>query len=302
MSLLVIGSVALDRVETPHGSVDGELGGSAVYFSMAASHFVPVRLVGVVGEDFPAEYLERLRARPIDLEGLRTAPGPTFRWHGAYAGRMEQARTVEVRLNVLAQFEPAIPDAYADSRYVFLANGSPSAHMRALEQMQRPAFTLADTMNYYIANERDALLELMRRVDGLILNDAEALQLSGEATVLGAARWVSERGPKWCIVKKGEHGCLLRGPEGLFALPAFAQERVIDPTGAGDSFAGGLMGCLASRGSVDGDSLRLGLAYGTVMASFAISRFGPAGLEELGRQQIEARLREFMEQTRLPAP
>ncbi len=187
MSLLVVGSVALDTVETPYGSVQEELGGSAVYFSLAASQFGRVRLVGVVGRDFPQAYLDRLASRDIDLAGLQQAEGETFRWHGAYKGRMEQARTVDVRLNVFERFVPSIPADYADSRHVFLANGSPTTHMRVLEQVDRPKFVVADTMDFYIQNERDALLQLMERIDGLIVNDMEALQLSGEAHLLGAA-------------------------------------------------------------------------------------------------------------------
>lgn len=299
MSLLVVGSVALDRVETPYGSTGEELGGSAVYFSLAASPFSPVRLVGVVGRDFPPAYLERLARPRIDLAGLQQVDGETFRWHGAYEGRMEQARTVEVRLNVLEDFKPHIPPDYADSRYVFLANGSPATHMRVMEQVERPGFVLADTMNFYIENERDALLELMGRIDGLILNDVEALQLSGEAHLLGAARWVCRRGPSWCVVKKGEHGSVLVGPEGIFALPAFPQENVVDPTGAGDAFAGGLMGYLAGKDAVDFETLKFGLAWGTVMASFAIERFGPAALEDLTQDSIQQRLDEFLASSRL---
>lgn len=302
MSVLVVGSVALDRVETPYGSTEEELGGSAVYFSFAASCFSPVRLVGVVGEDFPPAYLKRLAGRRIDLQGLRQVEGETFRWHGAYEGRMEQARTVEVKLNVFEGFEPQIPADYADSGYVFLANGSPVTHMRILEQVHRPAFALADTMNYYIENERDALLALMQRIDGLVLNDAEAQQLSGEANLLRAAGWVCEHGPSWCIVKKGEHGSLLKSTEGVFVLPAFPHEGVVDPTGAGDAFAGGFMGYLASKDDLRPDTLKFGLAYGTITASFAIERFGLAGLEALTGEAIEARLAEFLRSTHLFTP
>jgi sugar/nucleoside kinase (ribokinase family) len=299
MSLLVVGSVALDTVETPYGSAREELGGSAVYFSLAASRFSPVRLVGVVGRDFPQAYVDRLAAQPIDLAGLQRVEGETFRWHGAYQGRMEQARTVDVKLNVFGDFVPTIPAQYTDSQYVFLANGSPRTHMHVLDQVDRPKLVLADTMNFYIQNERDALLELMQRVDGLILNDMEALQLSGEPHLLGAARWVCGHGPAWCIIKKGEHGALLRGQQGLFVLPGFPHESVVDPTGAGDAFAGGLMGYVASKDAVDMETLESGLVYGTITASFAIEQLGPAGLESLTQEAMQKRLDELLAACRL---
>ncbi len=299
MSLMVVGSIALDDVETPYGSRRDELGGSAVYFSFAATCFSPVRLVGVVGADFPPECLERLARRPIDLAGLQRAAGRTFRWHGAYEGRMDQARTVAVGLNVLGDFAPRIPPAYADSRYVFLANASPATHMQVLDQVDGPLFVLADTMNYYIENERDGLLDLLARIDGLILNEGEALQLTEQTNLLAAARWVCERGPSCCIIKKGEHGSLLRGPEGVFALPGFPHEAVVDPTGAGDAFAGGLMGYVASRGDVTPQTLKRGLAYGTITASFAIEQFGLAAMESLTAEGVEQRLEVFLRSTHL---
>ncbi|MHC5033952.1 MAG: PfkB family carbohydrate kinase [Planctomycetota bacterium] len=299
MALLVVGSVGLDRVETPYGSTEDELGGSAIYFSFAASHFSPVRLVAVVGDDFPPAYLDRLAARPIDLQGLRHVAGSTFRWHGAYEGRMEQARTVDVQMNVLDEVEPDVPADYADSRYVFLANAPPAAQMRVLRQIQSPTFVMADTMNYYIENERAGLLELIEQVDGLIVNDGEALQLSGRSNLLAAARWICDHGPAYCIVKKGEHGALLWGSEGTFVLPGYPHENVMDPTGAGDSFAGGLMGYLASRDDLGLDAMKFGLAYGTVTASFAIEHFGLKGLEGLTAEAIEARLGEFISSTHL---
>jgi sugar/nucleoside kinase (ribokinase family) len=299
MALLVVGSLGLDRIETPYGTAEEELGGSACYFAFAASQFAPVRLVGVVGEDFPQAHLERFAARPIDLGGLQHAEGATFRWHGSYKGRMEQATTLDVQLNVLGDVAPEVPDAFADSRYVFLANGPPQMQMGVLERVTDPRFAVADTMNYYIENSRDALLELMGRIDGLILNDQEALMLSGEDSLLSAARWVCEHGPAWCIVKKGEHGSLLRGPAGTFVLPGFPHEKVVDPTGAGDSFAGGLMGYLAAEDSLEPQAFRMGLAYGTVAASFAIEQFGLRGLEGLTREAIEERLAEFVAATHL---
>jgi sugar/nucleoside kinase (ribokinase family) len=299
MTLLVVGSLGLDRIETPYGTAEEELGGSASYFAFAASHFSPVRLVGVVGEDFPEAHLSRFAARPIDLAGLHRAPGATFRWHGAYEGRMDQAQTIDVQLNVLGEIVPAVPEEFADSRYVFLANGPPEMQMEVLDRVAEPRFVVADTMNYYIENSRDALRALMERIDGLILNDQEALMLSGEDSLLNAARWVCDNGPAWCIVKKGEHGSLLRGPAGTFVLPGFPHESVVDPTGAGDSFAGGLMGYVAAEDSLEPQVLRMGLAYGTVAASFAIERFGLHGLEGLTRASVEERLEEFVEATHL---
>jgi len=302
MTLLVVGSVALDKVETPHGKVDEELGGSAVYFSFAASRFTPVRLVGVVGEDFHREYLDRIAACPVDLAGLKRLPGATFRWHGTYEGRMDRAETVDVQLNVFGGFRPEIPRAYADSDFVFLANGSPFTHMRVLEQLRRPKFVMADTMNFYIAQERDGLMQLLERVDALVLNDAEALQLSGRPTVLEAALWVCRRGPRWCIIKKGEHGALLRGPDGVFALPAFPHHAVVDPTGAGDSFAGGFMGHLARSGNTDAETMRTALAYGIVAASFAIEQFGPWVFERMTDEHVEERMAQYIRATHIQRP
>ena len=301
MTLLVVGSVGLDKVETPYGTAEDELGGSAVYFSFAASHFCPVRLVGVVGRDFPAECLARIERRPIDTSGLAHVDGETFRWHGAYEGRMDQARTVDVQLNVLGSTQPRVPPAFADSRFVFLANGPPATQAAVLAQVTGPRFVMADTMNLWIHNERDGLLELMGRIDGIVMNDAEALQLSGEAHLLAAARWVCDRGPDYCVIKKGEHGALLRGPDGVFVLPGFPHEGVVDPTGAGDSFAGGMMGYLAQAGGLDPATMKRALAYGTITASFAIEEFGPRGLEELESADVEERLAEFVRRTHLDA-
>ncbi|MHC4788857.1 MAG: PfkB family carbohydrate kinase [Planctomycetota bacterium] len=299
MALLVVGSVGLDKVDTPYGSVEEELGGSAVYFSLAAVQFSPVRLVGVVGSDFPPSCLARLAGRGIDLAGLKRTDGATFRWHGAYEGRMADARTVAVDMNVLGECEPDVPKDYADSHYVFLANAPPATQLRVLRQVSRPEFVMADTMNYYIANQREGLRELMEHVDGLVLNEAEALQLSGRPNLLAAARWVCERGPAYCIVKKGEHGSLLRGPEGIFVLPGYPHEAVVDPTGAGDAFAGGAMGYLSGRGELSPEAMQFALAYGTVTASFAIEQFGPAGLEGLSREAVEERLGAFVRFTHL---
>ena len=305
MSLLVVGSVAIDSVRTPYGRTDEELGGSAVYFSFAAACFCTVRLVGIVGDDFPPPYLDRISARPVDTRGLRRVAGRTFRWRGAYEGRMNQAETLEVQLNVFCGFDPQIPAEYADSEYVFLANGSPATHMSVLEQLDGPRFVMADTMNFYIENERDALLELLPRLDALVINDAEARQLSGESNLPSAARRLCGMGPAWCIIKKGEHGALMLGPQGLYALPALPVEQVVDPTGAGDSFAGGLMGFLAGReqgGDITPEAMKTAVAYGAVAASFAIERFGPWALEGLSRHDLRERFARYVRSTQLRAP
>lgn len=300
MSLIVVGSIAIDSVETPCGSAHDVLGGSAVYFSYAAGLFGDVRLVGGVGEDFPEDFHQALQKRPIDLEGLEVLPGETFRWSGRYEGDMAQAETRDVKLNVFEDYQPEVPERFRDSEFVFLANGSPHTQMAVLEQMNSPTFILADTMNLWIENEREGLLELMREVDGLVLNDGEARQLSGDPNLLRAARWICERGPAYCIVKKGEHGSLLRGPQSVFVLPAFPPEDLKDPTGAGDSFAGGLMGFLASRGRVNMDNLKRGVAYGTVTASFTLEDFSTNRLGQVTREELEERMEAFLRCTQLP--
>jgi len=299
MSILVVGSVALDTVETPFGVAESVLGGSAVYFSLAASHFAPVSLVSVVGEDFPAHYHEFLSGHKIGLEGLAVAPGRTFRWDGVYRGQMNEAETRQTQLNVFEDFAPVVPASCREAPFVFLANCSPHTQLNVRRQVPAAAFVLADTMNFWIQSERNALLELMQNVSGLILNDAEARQLSGEHNLIRAGRWVCERGPSCCIIKKAEHGVMLVGREQLFVLPAYPTEQVKDPTGAGDSFAGGLVGYAASCGGFGHDVLCRALAYGAVVASFAIEAFGPARLSEIGRDDIERRLGEFIGLTHL---
>lgn len=299
MSLLVVGSIAIDSVETPCGTADEVLGGSAVYFSYAASVFGDVRLVGAVGKDFPEEFHQALAERPVDLEGLEVLDGETFRWEGRYEGNMAQAETRDVKLNVFEDFQPDVPANFRDSEFVFLANGSPYTQMHVLDQMQSPRFALADTMNLWIENERDGLLQLMDRIDALILNDAEARQLSDEPNLLLAAQWICQEGPEYCIIKKGEHGSLLRGPEGVFVLPAFPSEDLTDPTGAGDSFAGGLMGYLASKGDVNMENLKQGLARGTVLSSFTLEDFSTGRLESVTSAEVDERMQDFLRCTQL---
>jgi len=309
-SLLVVGSIAFDTLRTPFGEVADELGGSATYFSTAASFFAPVRLVGVVGDDFPPAFRQVLDARRIDTAGLQTiSGGKTFRWRGSYQGAMNEAVTEEVQLNVFGDFRPTIPAAWRDSRLVFLANGSPVTQGSVLDQVARPDLVVADTMNLWIETQRDALLALLTRVDGLVLNDGEARMLAGEVNLILAARKILEQGPRFVVIKKGEHGSLLvarRDPArqgdavgsadgdsltgSIAPLPAYPTTAVRDPTGAGDSFAGGMMGCLARQGQYDFPHLVRAMAYGTVMASFAIEDFGLRRLGTLAIDEIEHRL------------
>ena len=298
-SLLVVGSIALDTLRTPYGEVADELGGSATYFSVAASFFAPVRLVGVVGEDFPPAFRKVLETRHIDTAGLQVVRGgKTFRWHGSYQGAMNEARTEEVRLNVFGDFRPAIPADWKDTRLVFLANGSPVTQASVLDQVQKPELVVADTMNLWIETQREALEALLRRVDGLVLNDGEARMLAGEQNLVSAAMKVLALGPKFVVVKKGEHGAILissAGSRTVCPLPAFPSTTVRDPTGAGDSFAGGMMGYLATAGQYDFAHLIRAMAYGTVTASFAIENFGLRRYDTLTLDEIDRRLSEYHE-------
>ncbi len=299
--LLVVGSIAFDTVETPHGVAEDVLGGSAVYFSVAASYFAPVRLVGVVGEDFRDDFRAVLETHDVDTAGLQVVEGGrTFRWRGTYEGDMNEARTDEVHLNVFGDFRPEIPEPWRDTPLVFLANGSPATQMSVLEQVERPALVVADTMNLWIETTPDALLELIGRIDGLVLNDAEARMLTGEANLIAAAERVLDLGPRFVVVKKGEHGAILVGREHgeehqavgrlVCPLPGFPCPEVRDPTGAGDSFAGGMMGCLAGTGQYDFAGLRQAMAFGTVTASYTVEDFSLRRLASLSREDIEKRV------------
>ncbi|MEC9242624.1 MAG: PfkB family carbohydrate kinase, partial [Gemmatimonadota bacterium] len=273
MSILVVGSVALDSVETPFGSADQVIGGSGVFFSAAASLLGPVRLVGVVGDDYPMEQLDFLTERGVDLAGVERAEGESFFWAGRYSYDLNLRDTLETRLGVFGDFAPQIPDEYRDSRYVFLGNIDPVLQLDVLDQMREPVAVICDTMNYWIEGSREALVELLKRVDILMVNDAEARQLAGDHNLLGAARWIQERGPRLVVVKKGEHGAILFGPDWMFFVPGFPLEVIFDPTGAGDSFAGGFVGYMASIDSQEPDDLRRAMVYGSVMGSFAVESF-----------------------------
>jgi cytidine kinase len=299
MSLIVTGSIGIDTVITPTARAEDVLGGSCVYFAAAASFFTPVRIVAAVGEDFPQEYARVFQRFNVDTAGLeRRAGSRTFRWTGRYHPNMNDRDTVNVALNVLAEDLPAVPERFRDSRYVFLANTHPAAQMALLEQFPHAQLVVADTMDLWINTAADDLAALMRRLDGLVLNDAETKMLTGEANLVPASHRIIEMGPKFVIIKKGEHGCLLNHTDGLGVLHAFPAANVVDPTGACDSFAGGMMGHLASCGKIDLPAIRRAMAYGTITASFTIESFSLQRLTEIGRDDIERRLAEYAQYIR----
>jgi sugar/nucleoside kinase (ribokinase family) len=294
MSLLVTGSIGIDTVETPFGKHDDVIGGSAIYFSYAASFFAPVRLVGVVGEDAPKHLFTVFEGRDVDTGGLEVRKGSkTFRWHGSYVKDMNEAVTVEVDLNVLAERAPKIPDGFKDSRYVFLANTHPVLQQEMLKTLKGPKLIVADTMNLWIQTEQPELRKLLKSIHGLVLNDGEARLLTGKKNLIDAARDVLKLGPKFVVIKKGEHGCLMCSDRDTFVLPAFPAQKVVDPTGAGDSFAGGMMGYLATQGTFSSATLKRALAYGTVVASYTIADFSLGGLKSTDRDQIDDRWHEY---------
>jgi len=293
MPLLAVGSVALDSVETPFGKREEVLGGSATYFSTCASFFGPVRLVAVVGEDFPDEHVAFLRERGVDLSGLARRPGRTFRWTGRYEFDLNQAHTLDTQLNVFADFRPELPEAYRDSTHVFLGNIDPELQGRVLDQVRSPRFVAADTMNFWISSRRAALLATLGRVDMLFVNDAEVRQLAGEHNVVRAARAVLGLGPRAVVVKRGEYGALCFSGEEVFAASAYPLPELFDPTGAGDSFAGGFMGYLARAGGLDHHTMRRAIVLGGVLASFAVERFSLDRLRSLTPDEIRSRYGDF---------
>ena len=300
MSLLVTGSIGIDTVETPYGKRDDVLGGSAIYFSYAASFFTPVRLVGVVGEDAPQLAFDIFKGRDVDTSGLEVRKGSkTFRWHGSFVKDMNEAVTVEVDLNVLAERAPAIPPRFVDSKYVFLANTHPALQQQMLASITAPKLVVADTMNLWITTERVELLKLLGRIDGLVLNDGEARLLTEKKNLIDAGRAVLAMGPKFVVIKKGEHGSLLftggngDGSGEVFTLPAYPTDQVVDPTGAGDSFAGGMMGYLSTQGTFSPPTIKRALAFGTVVATYTISDFSLAGLQATTRDAIDGRFAAF---------
>lgn len=290
MSLLVTGSIGIDTVETPFGKRPDVIGGSAIYFSYAASFFTPVRLVGVVGDDCPPALLDVFKGRDVDAAGLEIRKGSkTFRWHGSYLKDMNEAQTVTVDLNVLAEHAPRIPQAFMDSRYVFLANTHPALQQEMARSLRFAKLIVADTMNLWIKTEREALLALLKMIHGLVLNEGEARMLTDQKNLIVAARDILKMGPKFVVIKKGEHGCLMCAENDTFVLPAYPADKVVDPTGAGDSFAGGMMGYLATQGNFSSATIKRALAFGTVMASYTISDFSLGGLQGLTREAIDGR-------------
>jgi sugar/nucleoside kinase (ribokinase family) len=297
MSVLVVGSVALDTVKTPFGVGERVLGGSAVYFGAAASLLAPVQVVGVVGEDYPVDRLAFLSDRGVDLSGVETAPGESFFWAGEYSYDLNSRETLETKLGVFADFKPRIPAAFRDARIVFLGNIDPVLQMDVLDQVAAPSLVACDTMNYWISGSRDNLLKLLARVDVLMVNDSEVRELAGEPNLMKAARWVREQGPDIVVVKKGEHGAILFGPTGVFFTPGYPLEEVFDPTGAGDAFAGGFLGYLAHTGSMDPDDLRRAMVYGSVMGSYAVEAFSVDRFRTLDIQEVMDRVRDFRAMT-----
>jgi len=293
MSVLVVGSVALDSVETPFGKADDVLGGSATFFSASASHLSPVQLVGVVGNDYPIEQLQPLAERGVDLSGLERADGRSFRWRGRYRHDLNVAETIETHLGVFSNFRPKIPEQFRSAPFVFLGNIDPRLQLEVLTQVDRPKLVACDTMNFWIESRRPELLELMARVDLVTLNDGEARQISEKYNLVKAARWIMSRGPKIVIIKKGEHGAFMFSEREVFFAPAYPLEEVFDPTGAGDSFAGGFMGYLARCGEISEHNLRRAVVYGSAMGSFAVEKFSIQRLLEVRPHDVAARVRAF---------
>jgi sugar/nucleoside kinase (ribokinase family) len=298
MSLLVVGSVAFDALETPYGKIERTLGGAATYFSIAASSFTNVNLVGVVGDDFTEQDRAVFKGRPIDISGLERAEGKTFFWSGRYGLDPNERVTLVTDLNVFATFRPKLPESFRNSRHVFLANIDPTLQRSVLEQIKtRPKLVALDTMNYWIEGAPKELRAILKSTDVLMINDAETRMLSSEHNLLRAARHIFSMGPRTLIIKRGEHGALMVDSRGAFAVPAFPLEQVFDPTGAGDSFAGGFMGYLASSKSMSDAVLRRAMVYGSVMGSFAVEQFGLERLRKVTRREINARARHFAKLT-----
>lgn len=300
-SILVVGSVALDSVKTLSGESREALGGSAVYFSLSARQFCDVAIVGVVGTDFPKEHRELLESRGIDLSGFKETPGKTFRWVGKFGRDLSDAKTLETHLNVFKDFKPQLTASQAQSEVVFLANIDPELQSEVLAQMRRPAIVACDTMNYWITSKPEALKKLLGRVNIFFGNEEEAKKLTRQPNALRAANTICEWGPSVVVIKKGEHGALLKVGRKTYAFPAFPLETVMDPTGAGDTFAGGFMGYLASCGGFnDVTQLKRAMLYGTVMASFTVEQFSTRALEELKQRDLHARFEDLVERLSIP--
>jgi len=297
MGILVVGSVALDTVRTPAGYAEEVLGGTAVYASVAASYFADVSVVAVVGDDFPEGHVAFLQRKGIDTSGLWRQPGRTFRWKGEYTGDLNVARTLDTQLNVFQDFNPRLSSEHSRSRYLFLGNIDPDLQRGVLEQMQRPEIVACDTMNYWIDNKLESLKRTLSLVDIVLINDAETRHLAAEQNLFAAARRILSWGPRVIVVKRGEHGAVMIGPKEVFVVPAYPLEEVVDPTGAGDSFAGGFVGYLAAKGESDDAALRRALVFGSVMGSFNVAEFGPRRLGSLTFPEILERFHEFKQMT-----
>jgi sugar/nucleoside kinase (ribokinase family) len=297
MSLLVVGSIALDSIFTPFGETADALGGSAVYFSVAGAILHPVQVVGVIGSDYPVAELERLAPRGIDWSGVEHVPGESFRWKGKYSYDLQSRETLETRLGVFADFQPRLPSRFRSAKFLFLGNIDPELQIGVLSQVDQPTMVVCDTMNYWIQGKKAVLLDLLSRVDILMVNDGEARELSGDWNIHRAGKWILDHGPKRVVIKQGEHGALLIGPSRTFYVPAFPLENVFDPTGAGDAFAGGFMAYLARTGAVSDDNLRRAMVYGATMGSYAVEQFGIRGFDWVTLGDVEARVRAFKDLT-----
>jgi cytidine kinase len=294
MPLVVVGSVAIDHVETPVERRNNLLGGSATHFSLAARFFTPVSLVGVVGADWPSEHTQMLKARGIDTSGLHVQQdGKTFTWTGKYMPNMNDRETLDVQLNVFGQFDPNLPESYRRSKYVFLANGVPAVQMKVLDQVPGRRLAVADTMDLWITTQRSDLNKLLTQLDGLVLNDSEARLLTDTENLVAAGRAVQALGPKFVIIKKGEHGAMFFGEYETYVLPAYPTDKLVDPTGAGDTFAGGMMGYLAEQDDFSPETLKTAMAYGIVSASFNVEGFGAERVQDITREDIEHRMAEY---------
>lgn len=293
MAILAVGSIALDTVETPFGKVKDAIGGSAIYFSIAASYFEKVNVVGVVGEDFPRNVIKNLKKRGIDTRGIKIKKGKTFRWKGRYDYDLNTAHTLETHLNVFADFNPDLPDDYRSSEYVFLGNIHPELQLKVLNSVRSPRFIACDTMNYWIEKENRKLKEVLKRTDMVIINEAEARELSEEPNTIKAAKKILAMGPKYIIIKRGEYGAMLFSRKSIFIVPAYPLEEIFDPTGAGDSFAGGFFGYIARSLKIDEFTLRRGIVAGSVLASFNVEDFGIKRLSNLEPEEINERLKKF---------
>ena len=293
VGVLVVGSIALDSVITPFGETADALGGAAVFFAMAGAVLAPVQVVGVVGSDFPEDHLKKLAARGVDLAGVERQQGESFRWKARYSYDLNSRETLETRLGVFANFQPRIPDKFRDAKYVFLGNIDPELQLNVLDQVKKPKLVACDTMNYWIQGKKDLLLQLLRHIDILMVNDSEARELSGDWNIYRAAHWILGRGPKMVVIKQGEHGALLVDPTTMFKVPAYPLQEVFDPTGAGDAFAGGFMAHVARTEDLAFANLRRAMVYGSALGSLAVEAFGVQRLEHITLPEVQGRVKAF---------